>query len=118
MCSPTATRSSCSSPRLLGDGDQREIGGASADVYHQDEVAHLHALTPVRMPLDPGVERGLRFLQQQRILIAGLLSGLQRKLARNGVERSRHCHQDLLLRERRVRHLLVPGGAEMLQISP
>ncbi len=38
MCSPTATRSSAVR-RLLGDGDQREIGGAAADIDDQHEVA-------------------------------------------------------------------------------
>ena len=104
--------------RLLCHRDQGEIGGASADVDYQNQVAHLNPLAPVGMPLDPGVEGGLRFLQQQWILISGLLRCLQRKLARHGVERGRHGYQHLLLCERRVRHLLVPGGAQMLQISP
>ena len=68
------------------------------------------------MPLDPGVERGLRFFEQQQVLIAGLLGGLQRELARHRVERCGHGHQHLLLGERRVRHFRIPGFAQMLQI--
>ena len=67
MCSPTATRSSVSSPRLLGDGDQREVGGAAADIHHQNQIAHVHALAPVGMALDPGVEGGLRLFEQRQI---------------------------------------------------
>ncbi len=85
---------------LLGDRDQREIGGAAADVHHQNQIAHRHALAPVRMPFDPGVKRGLRLFQQQQILVSGLFGGLQRKLARHRVKRRRHRHQHLLLDER------------------
>ena len=43
MCSPTATRSSRSSPALLGDGNQGEVGRAAADVAHEHEIADAHA---------------------------------------------------------------------------
>ncbi len=47
----------------LGDGDKREIGGAAADIHHQDQVAHLHALAPIRMALNPCVEGRLRLFE-------------------------------------------------------
>jgi hypothetical protein len=72
--------------RLLGDGDQCEIGSAAADVDHQDEIANLNALAPIGMALDPGIESRLRFLQEQEILVAGQLGGLERQFTRNRVE--------------------------------
>ena len=48
---------------LFGDGDEREIGGASADIDDEHEVAFVDALTPVGMALDPGVEGGLRLFE-------------------------------------------------------
>ena len=60
----------------FGDGDQGEVGGAAADIDHQDQVAHLDALAPVGMALDPGVEGGLRLFEQGDVLIAGLLARL------------------------------------------
>ena len=102
---------------LLGNRDQREIRGAAADVHHQNQIAHRHALAPIGMPLDPGVERGLRLFEQQQILVAGFFGGFQRQLARHGIERRGHGHQHLLLDERRVRHLRIPSLAQMLQIA-
>ena len=48
----------------LGDRDQREVGGAAADIHHQDQIAHLHALAPVGVAFDPGIEGGLRLFEQ------------------------------------------------------
>ena len=69
------------------------------------------------MPLDPGVERGLRLFEQRDVLIAGLFGGLQRQVARHGVERGGHRHQHLLLGERRIGHRAVPGVPQMVQIA-
>ena len=55
MCSPTATRSSASSPSLLRHRDQREIGGAAADIDHQDQVAQ-----PARARASPDAARSRR----------------------------------------------------------
>ena len=52
--------------------DQREIGGAAADVDHQDQIAHADPLAPIRIPLDPGIEGGLRLFQQDDVAIARL----------------------------------------------
>ncbi len=57
----------------FGDGDQREIGGAAADIDHQNEIADGDALPPIGMAFDPGVEGGLRLFEQGDVLIAGLL---------------------------------------------
>ena len=48
MWSPTATRVSDEVAGLLADGDQREVGGAAADVADQDDVADLDLLAPRR----------------------------------------------------------------------
>ncbi len=48
----------------LGDRDQSEVGSAAADVHHQDQIAHLHALAPVGVAFDPGIEGGLRLFEQ------------------------------------------------------
>ena len=96
-------------PAALGYRDQREIRRASANVHHQNEIADTHALAPVGMALDPGVKSRLRLFEQREVLVSGLLGGLQRQLARYRVERRRHRHQYLLIVERRVRHLRVPG---------
>ena len=70
------------------------------------------------MAVDPGVEGGLRFFEQNNVAIAGLVGGAFGEVARNGVERCGHGDQDLLLVERRVRPGLRPGVAEMFQVAP
>ena len=60
----------------FGHRDQGEVGGAAADVDHQNQVAEPDALAPVGVPFDPGVERGLRLFEQRDVLVAGLLGGL------------------------------------------
>ncbi len=49
ICSPTATRSSASSPSWFRHRDQREIRGAAADIDHQNQVARSR---PVRASRD------------------------------------------------------------------
>ncbi len=104
-------------PGLLGHRDQGEVGGAAADIHHQDQVAHLHALAPVRVALDPGVEGRLRLLQQSDVAVAGLFGGFERQFARHRIEGRGHGDQHLLFGERRVRHLRVPGLAQVLQVA-
>jgi hypothetical protein len=98
-----------------GDGDQGEVGGAAADVHHQDQIAHSHAFAPVGVAFDPGVESGLRLFEQCEIAVAGLNGGFQRQFARHRIEGSRHRYQHLLLGERSLRHARVPGLAQVLQ---
>ncbi len=95
---------------LLGNSDQGEVGGATADVDHQNEIAYLNALAPIGMALNPGIESCLGFLQQQQILVAGQLRGIKGQFARDRVERSWDGNKDLLMDERRVRHLRIPGS--------
>ena len=79
MCSPTATRSSCRSPACFGDGDQREVGGAAADIDHQHQIAVLFTRSPpVRVALDPCVEGGLRLLEQCHVAVPRGFRGLSR----------------------------------------
>ena len=103
--------------RLLGDGDEGEIGGAAADIDDQDEVADLDALAPVGMALDPGVEGGLRLFEQGDVAISGLLGGFEGQLAGDGVEGGGHRDQHFLLDEGRVGHLAIPGVAEVIEIA-
>ena len=112
-CSPTAMRSSCSSPPLLGDGDQREVGGAAADIDDQDEVARFDLLAPVRIALDPGVEGGLRFFEDGDFGIAGELGGALRQVTRGGVERSGNGEQHRLVFELGLRMFQVPSRAQV-----
>ncbi len=51
----------------LGHRDQREIGGAAADIDHQDQIADVDALAPIRMALDPRVEGRLRLFEQRDV---------------------------------------------------
>jgi len=49
----------------IGHGNQAEVCGTAADVAHQDDVAGRDGIAPLPASLShPGVERGLRFLQQ------------------------------------------------------
>ncbi len=51
------------------DGDQREIGGAAADVAHQQRVAELeHAPPAVSGVVEPGIDGGLWLFKQHQIL--------------------------------------------------
>ena len=61
----------------LGDGDEREVGGAAADIDDQDQVAGVDALAPVGVALDPGVEGRLRLFEQNHVAVAGLFGGRQ-----------------------------------------
>ena len=86
MCSPTATRSSCSWPSLFADGDQGEIGGAAADIDDQNQIAFADALAPVVMPFDPRVKGGLRFFEHGDVAEAGGNRGFLGEFARDGIE--------------------------------
>ena len=77
----------------------------------------MHALAPIGMPLDPGVEGGLRLFEQGDVLVAGLLGGLEGQVARDGIERGGHGDQHVLLGEGRVGHLAIPGVAQVVQIA-
>ena len=56
---------------LVGHGDQGEVGRPAADVADQDDVADLHLLPPLlALGGEPGVEGGLRLLEQRHLLQA------------------------------------------------
>ncbi len=76
----------------------------------------LDALAPVGMPLDPGVEGGLRLFEHGDVAVAGGFGGLAGEVARDRVERGRNGDEHFLPVERRVGMLVIPGGAQMLQI--
>ena len=74
----------------LGDGDEGEVGGAAADIHHQNEVADGDEPAPVGVALHPGVKRGLRLFEQSDVFEAGLFGGFEGQFARHGVEGSRY----------------------------
>ena len=118
MWSPTATRSSSRSPVALEHGDQREVGGAAADVDDQDDVADRTCLRQrAAAGLEPAVERRLRLFEQRQRAVAGGLGGLDRQLARGRVERRRDRHHHVLLGERRLGVRVVPGAAQVLEVA-
>ena len=101
----------------FGHGDEREIGGAAADIDHQDEVAGLYPIAPVGVAFDPGVEGGLRLFQERDVAIAGLLGSFQGEFARHRVEGCGDRHQHLLRGEFGVGHAGVPGFAQMFEVT-
>ncbi len=74
------------------------------------------ALAPVGMPLDPGVEGGLGLFEHGEVAEAGCFRGALSQLARDGIEGGGNGDQHFLLVERVFGMLLVPGGAQMLQV--
>ena len=73
MCSPTATRSSASSP--LASVTAISVKSVVPPPISTTRIRspELHALAPVGMPLDPGVEGRLRLFEQRDVAVAGLL---------------------------------------------
>ena len=59
--------------------NQRKVGRAAADVANQDLLSRFHAFLPVlRVLVDPGVKRGLRFFDQDDTRQAGASGGFDR----------------------------------------
>ena len=86
---------------LLAGRDEAEVGGPAADVAHQDEVADLDALAPaLALGGQPGIQGGLRLLEQAHAGQSGLRGGPQGQLARLLVEGRRHGHQHLVVPQR------------------
>jgi len=72
---------------VIGDLDQREVGGAAADVAHQDDIAGRELAPPaIAARREIGVERRLRLLEQGHAVEAGLARGDHGQLARDRVE--------------------------------
>ena len=81
--------------------DQRQVGGAAADVDHEDERMRRHAGTPVRLVAhEPGVERGLWLFEEDDVGKAGVARRRERQLARHLVERGGHREHHVLRGER------------------
>ena len=107
---------------LVGHGDQGEVGRPAADVADEEEVADLDLLPPaVALRGEPGVEGGLRLLQERDVLQPGGPGGLDGQLAGDGVERGGDGQQDVLVFEPVGGDLpaicVVPGVAEVGQVG-
>ena len=80
----------------IGHGDQAEVGGAAADVAHQDDVARCHRIAPLpASSRGPGVERSLRLFQQRDVAESGGLCRFGSQASRDLVEGSGDRHDDL-----------------------
>jgi hypothetical protein len=79
----------------FADGDEREIGGAAADVDDEDEGAGVDAFAPVGMAFEPGVESGLGFFEENEIGKAGAAGGVFGEGAGGGVEGGGDGDEDL-----------------------
>ena len=67
----------CQLPALVLDGDEAQVGRPAAEIAHQHQVAGAHLLAPlVAACLDPGVDGGLRLLEQARVAESGAAGGL------------------------------------------
>ena len=92
----------------VGHGDQAEVCGTAADVTHQDDVAGRDGIAPLPASLRcPGVEGGLRFLQQHDLAQTGGLGRLRGQAARYFVEGCGNRQHDLAVRQVPLPALLV-----------
>ena len=81
--------------------DQRQVGRAAADVDHEDERMRRHARPPLLLVRhEPGVEGGLRLLEENDVREARLARRGERQLARHLVERGGHREHHVLRGER------------------
>jgi hypothetical protein len=97
------------------DGDQREVGGAAADIEHQDPLARRQGAGGAAVAVDPGVERGLGLLEEHDLGEAGLGGGQGGELPGRLVERRRAGHDDVLLGEPGVGEGVIPGRPDVGQ---
>ena len=96
------------------DPHQREIGGAAAHVAdeHRTLAAIRRELANRALAAHRGVERGGRLLEEHRTKPC-LLRCAERELARDLVEGRGKSEHDVLLSERRIREITVPGLADV-----
>src|SRR3954470_21609606 len=86
---------------VLADEDQAEVGGAAADVAHQQQVAHAKRPAPgLARAVDPRVAGSLRLLEQGYAREAGVGRSPKRQLASLFVERCRYGDEYVLPIER------------------
>ena len=119
MWSPTATRSSARLPRPSSTTAMREKSVVPPPMSQTRTVSPgLELLAPAVAGLrQPGVEGGLRLLEQGHLVQARLLGGRHGQLARHRVEGGGHRQVDLLLLEGIVGVGVVPGGAQVLEVE-
>ncbi len=122
MCSPTARRESTRSPfsSLTLISVKSVVPPPTSQTRMMSPALTL--LAPSRaFGLEPGIERGLRLLEQRDILQSSLGSRLGGELARHRVERSGNGQVDVLILEPVGRGLArnpsVPGVAQVLEVG-
>ena len=94
----------------VGDGDEGKVTGAAAHIDNQDDITWVDLLAKAFTPsAGPRVERGLRFLEQREVGEAGLLGGGEGEVTGGGVEGRGRGRAHVLLRERRIGKLVIPG---------
>src|SRR3954451_19477434 len=59
--------------RLLGNRYQTEVCCSAANIDNQDEVSGFYLLAPICISLDPCIEGGLRFFDDDRFGVTGQL---------------------------------------------
>ena len=104
---------------LLGHADQRQVGGAAADVADQQRIAQREALPPALAAIgQPGIDGRLRLFQQHEVLgQAGGQRGLAGQLPRAGVERRRHGQHDDLPGRGACGKRRFPRGDQVFQVA-
>ncbi len=96
------------------DADQRKVGRAAADIANENFLTRLDKPVPaVSMGVDPGIERGLRLLDEHHSRQAGQGGRLDRQLPRHFIKRGRQGEHEILLGQRMLWEAGVPGGANM-----
>ena len=104
---------------VLGQhGHQRQIGGATADIDHQDEVAALHLVAPLPLAaLDPAVQGRLWLFQQGQMRVARKLRRFGGEFAGARIKRGRDGDRDVLGVKRVIRMRLIPSGTQVRQVA-
>jgi hypothetical protein len=100
------------------DLDQRQVGGAAADVADEQQARLCEFVgEPLLMPEEPVVEGRLRFLEQAQVRQPGLPRCRQRQGAGAFVEGGGNGQDQLLPLQRRLRKTVQPGGTHMREIA-
>ena len=98
--------------------DQAEVGGAAADVGHQDQPALRQVLRQRgTMPVQPVMQRCLRFLDQVQPRQSGQPCRFQRQRPGAFVERGGNGEDQILPLQRCAGKTRIPGASDMGQIA-
>ena len=98
--------------------NQREIARSTADVAHQDFLSGSHLRFPTLfLIVQPCVKSRLRFFNKHDLPQPRLHGRFHRQLPGHFIKRCRHGQDHILLRERMIRKLKIPGIAEMREIT-